>query len=71
MKNRLTDHKGHYCFMSCVEKQGDEKKIRENCPMYNSCYERRMYDKLWHYEATEEEGRLIILPPLDDERSAE
>lgn len=60
--SRLTDYEGHYCFMACVEKQGDENKIRENCQIYNNCYERKIYDKLCRYEEFEEQGRLVELP---------
>ena len=58
--SRLTDYKGHYCFMTCYE--NEESKIREECPQYNICYERKMYDKLCELEDLEEQGRLIELP---------
>ena len=60
--SRLTDYEGAYCFMRCVEEDGDEDKIRENCKIYKACLERKMYDKLTHYEDLEEAGRLIELP---------
>ena len=59
---RLTVCKGHYCFINCVEELEDEGNIRENCSMYNECYEKNIYDKLAHYEDLEEQGRLIVLP---------
>lgn len=56
--NRLTDYKGHYCFMSCYE--NEESKIREECPLYNVCYERKMYNKLCDYEVLEEQGYKMV-----------
>lgn len=52
---RLTDYEGAYCFMRCVEEDGYEDKIRENCKLYKVCFERKMYDKLKHYEDLEEQ----------------
>ena len=53
---RLTERKGEYCFMSC----GDAKeKYGDACPFHNNCYERKIHDKLAHYEDLEEAGRLI------------
>ena len=60
--SRLTDYECAYCFMRCVEEDGDEDNIRENCRIYKSCLERKAYDKLVHYEDLEEQGRLIELP---------
>ena len=64
--SRLTDYEGAYCFMRCVEEDGDEDKIRENCKLYKACFERKMYDKLKHYEDLEEAGRLIEVERCKD-----
>lgn len=58
--SRLTDYKGHYCFLSCDETRGED--IKAKCNIYNQCLERKVYDKLCHYEDLEEQGRLIELP---------
>ncbi len=58
--SRLTDYKGHYCFLSCEETRGEE--IKAKCNIYNQCLERKVYDKLAHYEDLEEQGRLVVLP---------
>ena len=55
---RLTD-KTDCCFLHCAE---TGLPIREDCPIYNNCFARRMYEKLAHYEDLEEQGRLIELP---------
>ena len=56
--SRLTDPVD-YCWMKCYE--GDESVIQENCKFY-PCFEKKMWDKLNHYEDLEEAGRLIELP---------
>ncbi len=58
--SRLTDYKGYYCFLACEETRGEE--IKAKCNIYNQCLERKVYDKLCHYEDLEEQGRLIELP---------
>ena len=55
---RLTERKGEYCFTACAD---IENKYRENCVIYNNCYERKIHDKLAHYEDLEEAGRLYVL----------
>lgn len=55
--DRLTDNT-RYCFMICA---GAKHPIGEDCEIYNVCYERKMYEKLKHYEDLEESGRMIIL----------
>ena len=58
---RLTERKGDYCFMSC----GDAKeKYGDDCPFHNNCYERKIHDKLAHYEDLEEAGKLITIEPV-------
>ena len=58
--DRLTDYKGHYCFASCYDNEND--KIREECPIYNQCFERKIHDKLCEYEELEAQGLLLKLP---------
>ena len=56
--DRLTGKNNDYCFFTC----GDRNTlIREDCNLYNVCYERKMYEKLKRYEDLEEAGRLVIL----------
>lgn len=43
---RLTDPKGSYCFTAC----SDRKWLYEDCPMWNVCYERKMYERLQWFE---------------------
>lgn len=57
---RLTGTNNDYCFFTCYE--NEDSKIREDCQIYNVCYERQMYEKLKHYEELEAEGRLVKLP---------
>ena len=45
---RLTGTNNDYCFFTCYE--NEDSKIREDCNLYNVCYERQMYEKLKHYE---------------------
>lgn len=56
--DRLTDNT-RYCFMICA---GAEHPIGEDCEIYNACYERKMHEKLKHYEDLEEAERLVVLP---------
>ena len=44
---RLTDPKGSYCFMAC---SGREKPLYEDCPIWEVCYERKMYERLQWFE---------------------
>lgn len=65
--SRLTD-KDSYCLMSCADDYKGTESIGENCKLYKACFERKMYDKLKHYEDLEEQGRLIELPCKPCER---
>lgn len=56
--SRLTD-KDSYCFMSCADDYKGTESVGEDCKLYKACFERKMYDKLKHYEDLEEAGRLI------------
>lgn len=56
--SRLTDE-ATYCLMRCAD---DFDSFGEECKLYKVCFERKMYDKLKHYEDLEEAGRLIELP---------
>ena len=56
--SRLTDE-ATYCLMRCAD---DYDSIGEDCKLYKACFERKMYEKLKHYEDLEEQGRLIELP---------
>ena len=44
---RLTDPVGSYCFPRCADGQ---TPLYEECPMYNVCYERKMYERLQWFE---------------------
>ena len=44
--DRLTGN--DYCFFTCYE--NEDSKIREDCPLYNVCYERKMNEHLRYYE---------------------
>lgn len=55
---RLTSS-GDFCFIHCVEKQEDLTKIRENCPIFDKCFTRNMWEKLKEYEDAEECGTLL------------
>ena len=57
--DRLTGKNNDYCFFTCGDRN---TRIREECNLYNVCYERKMYEKLKHYEDLEETGRLLVLP---------
>ena len=59
--SRLTDNES-YCLMRCADDYKGMETIEENCKLYKACFERKMYDKLKHYEDLEEQGRLIELP---------
>ena len=59
--SRLTD-KDSYCFVTCADDYKGTDSLGENCKLYKACFERKMYDKLKHYEDLEEAGRLIELP---------
>ena len=67
--SRLTD-KSSYCFVTCADDYKGTESIGENCKLYKACFERKMYDKLKHYEDLEEAGRLIeiddSLPARDE-----
>lgn len=64
--DRLTGKNNDYCFFTCGDRN---TRIREDCNLYNVCYERKMYEKLKHYEDLEESGRLVALPEgIDGER---
>ncbi len=56
--SRLTDE-ATYCLMRCAD---DFDSFGEECKLYKFCFERKMYDKLKHYEDLEELQRLIELP---------
>lgn len=57
--DRLTGKNNDYCFTVCG---GERKHIREECNIYNVCFERQMYERLKHYEDLKEAGRLVELP---------
>ena len=43
---RLTDREGGICFISCNE----HSSIYEDCPIWEVCYERKMYERLQWFE---------------------
>ena len=60
MAERLTGF--DYCFTRCMEPGADKQEIREDCSLYKVCLDRKIFEKLQHYEDLEEQGRLITLP---------
>lgn len=65
MAERLTGF--DYCFTRCMEPGADKQEIREDCSLYKVRLDRKIFEKLQHYEDLEEQGRLIILPE-DEEK---
>ena len=45
---RLTEHEGGYCFPMCY--QNEDSLLYEDCPLWNVCYERKMYERLQWFE---------------------
>ena len=60
MAERLTGF--DYCFTRCMQPGADKQEIREDCSLYKVCLDRKIFEKLQHYEDLEEQGRLIVLP---------
>ena len=60
MAERLTGF--DYCFTRCMQPGADKQEIREDCSLYKVCLDRKIFEKLQHYEDLEEQGRLIELP---------
>ena len=44
---RLTDPKGSYCFTACAN---GVIPLYEDCPIWEVCYERKMYERLQWFE---------------------
>ena len=60
MAERLTGF--DYCFTRCMEPGADKQEIREDCSLYKVCLDRKVFEKLQHYEDLAEQGKLIELP---------
>lgn len=45
---RLTDREGGYCFPTCY--RGEDSLLYEECPIWNVCYGRKMYERLQWFE---------------------
>ena len=45
---RLTNREGGRCFTLCYE--DENSLLYEDCPIWNVCYERKMYERLQWFE---------------------